>query len=134
MRNLSLHLRCWIALTVTIATVITVLAVLVVLQHDAMLSHLTRQRLSVVAEATAAPFRDVAAMGLPLTSVRNSEGLLSRAKETDPNISAIELLSASGDIIKSTGEKLDSELADELSHAQVLNKDCLLYTSDAADE
>jgi len=123
MRNLSLHLRCWIALTVTIATVLTILAVLVILQHDAMLSHLTRQRLSVVAEATAAPFRDVAAMGLPITSVRNAEGLLSRAKETDPDISAIELLSASGDIIKSTGEKLDSELADELSHAQVLNKD-----------
>ncbi|MES0207340.1 MFS transporter [Mesorhizobium sp. LNHC209A00] len=93
--------RVWLALTVVLAIVVTILAVLVKLQHEAVYSHLVRQRLSVIAAATAAPFRSVSELGLTVATVRNAQELLNRARQTDPAISNIVLLDAAGGVILS---------------------------------
>lgn len=93
--------RVWLALTVVLAIVVTILAVLVKLQHEAVYSQLVRQRLSVIAAATAAPFRSVSELGLTVATVRNAQELLNRAWQTDPTISNIVLLDAAGGVILS---------------------------------
>ncbi|TIW01143.1 MAG: hypothetical protein E5V85_00930 [Mesorhizobium sp.] len=77
------------------------MAVLVKLQHEAVYSQLARQRLSVIAAATAAPFRSVSDLGLPVATVRNAQELLNRAWQTDPAISNIVLLDTAGEVILS---------------------------------
>ncbi|WP_081731693.1 MFS transporter [Mesorhizobium sp. L103C131B0] len=93
--------RVWLALTVVLAIVVTMLAVLVKLQNEAVYSQLVRQRLSVIAAATAAPFRSVSELGLTVATVRNAQELLNRAWQTDPTISNIVLLDAAGGVILS---------------------------------
>ncbi|MDX8449518.1 MFS transporter [Mesorhizobium captivum] len=93
--------RVWLALTVVLVIVVTILAVLVKLQHEAVYSQLVRQRLSVIAAATAAPFRSVSELGLTVATVRNAQELLNRAWQTDPAISNIVLLDTAGEVVLS---------------------------------
>lgn len=94
--------RIWLALTAVMAIVLATLSILAVLQHDAILSNLIRQRLSVVVGSTAAPFRSVVELGLPVSMMRNATELLLRAKETDPLIKAVHLINPSGIVVDST--------------------------------
>lgn len=98
---MTFSVRVWLALTVVLAIVVTILAVLVKLQNEAVYSQLVRQRLSVIAAATAAPFRSVSELGLTVATVRNAQELLNRAWQTDPTISNIVLLDAAGGVILS---------------------------------
>jgi MFS family permease len=110
--------RSWIALTTVLGAVLGVLAVLSVLQHDAVLSQLIRQRLSVTVEATAAPFRSMVELGMPVSMVRNAKALLERARETDPQITAIHLFNPSGIVVTSTVENAPQQVAREILAAQ----------------
>jgi hypothetical protein len=94
--------RIWLALTAVMAIVLATLSILAVLQHDATLSNLIRQRLSVVVGSTAAPFRSVVELGLPVSMMRNATELLLRARETDPLIKAVHLINPSGIVVDST--------------------------------
>lgn len=94
--------RIWLALTAVMAIVLVTLSVLTVLQHDAVLSNLIRQRLSVVVGSTAEPFRSIVDLGLPVSMMRNATELLLRAKETDPLIKAVHLINPSGIVVDST--------------------------------
>ncbi|MBZ9991677.1 MFS transporter [Mesorhizobium sp. BH1-1-5] len=94
--------RIWLALTAVMAIVLATLSILTVLQHDAILSNLIRQRLSVVVGSTAAPFRSVVDLGLPVSMMRNATELLLRARETDPLIKAVHLINPSGIVVDST--------------------------------
>jgi len=69
----SILSRSWLTLSVVIATVQAVLALLSILQHNAILSDLIRQRLSVVAQTTAASFQPIIRLGLPLSMMRNGD-------------------------------------------------------------
>ena len=60
--------RGWRALSVVIAMVQGIRALLAIPQHDAILSDLVRQRLAVVARTTAASFRPIVDLGLPLAA------------------------------------------------------------------
>ena len=110
--------RSWIALTTVLGAVLAVLAVLSVLQHDAVLSQLIRQRLSVTVEATAAPFRSMTELGMPVSMVRNAKALLERARETDPQITAIHLFNPAGIVVTSTAESGPQQVAPQILAAQ----------------
>lgn len=115
---MSLLWRSWIALTAVIAIVLAALASLSVLQHDAVLSSLIRQRLAVTVEAAAAPFRSMVELGMPVSMVRNGRALLARARETDPAIVAIHLFNPIGTLVNSTARKPPVGVSPEVIAAQ----------------
>jgi len=75
---------------------------LAVLQFDKINSDLVGERLIVLAERTAAPFQAAAKIGLPLSTVRNANALLERARQTDDAILAIHVFDQDGWIVHST--------------------------------
>jgi len=105
--------RSWSAFTALIATVLTALCILSVLQHNAVLSDLIRQRLSVVAQSAASPFHTVVDLGLPLSMMRNADEVLKRAKALDDNIEAIHVFNPSGIIAYSTDKLQPQPLSRE---------------------
>lgn len=109
--------RIWFALSAVVAIVLTILSILAVLQHDAILSNLIRQRLSVVVGSTAEPFNSVVELGLPVSMMRNATQLLLRAKETDPLIKAVYLINPSGIVVDSTLSGDVEPMAREITRA-----------------
>lgn len=75
---------------------------LAALQFDSINSALVGERLMVLAERTAGPFRSAARIGLPLSTVRNAGALLEGARQTDDAIRAIHVFDAEGRIVHST--------------------------------
>lgn len=76
--------------------------VLTVLQFDQIRSHLEQERLVVVVERASEPLASAAAIGLRLSSVRNLDALLERARQTDPAILDLHLFDVEGNLIAST--------------------------------
>ena len=60
------------------------------------------KRLAVLAGRTAAPFQAASKIGLPLSTVRNADALLERARQTDDAILAIHVFDQTGRIVHST--------------------------------
>src|SRR5262249_7891437 len=116
--DMSLLRRGWIALTAVIAIALAALALLSVLQHDALLSSLIRQRLAVTVEAAAAPFHSMVELGMPVSMVRSAKALLARARETDPAIVAIHLFNPTGIVVSSTARKPPASVSREIVAAQ----------------
>lgn len=113
---LSILWRSWLTFSVLIAIVLAFLTLLSTIQFDALLSNLIRQRLTVVAQTTAASFRPVVEMGLPISMMRNASQILQRAKKTDQKITSVHVFnSANGIILHST----DTE------HAHIVSYDVL---------
>lgn len=110
--------RTWLALSAVIATVLAVLSVLLVMQHDAVLSQFIRQRIGVTLEATAAPFRSIVELGLPITMVRNASQLLDRAAEVDPAVTAIHVFNPTGITVRSVGAVSLERIPEEIVAAQ----------------
>ena len=65
----AMLLRSWLAFSVVIALLQAVLGLLSVLQHDALLSDLLRQRISVLAQTTATSFKPIIDLGLPISMI-----------------------------------------------------------------
>ncbi len=99
---MSLLFRTWLIFALVIATVQGVLATLSVLQHDAILSDLARQRLSVVAQTTAAAFKPIVDLGMPLSMMRHGNAVVARALKTDPQIRVVHVFNPSGIVVYST--------------------------------
>lgn len=72
------------------------------LQFAAIHSGLVGERLGLLATRTAGPFEQAARLGLSLASVRNADGLLERARQTDEAIAAIHVFDPEGRILHST--------------------------------
>jgi len=117
---LSVLGRSWLALAAVIAIVQGVLALLSVLQHEAILSDLVRQRLAVVAQTTAASFQPVVDLGLPLSMMRGGNAIAARALETDPDIRAVHVFNPSGIILYSTLKDRPQSVAPEVLQAMRL--------------
>ncbi len=117
---MSILWRSWITFTAIIATVLIALAVLSSLQHNALYSDLIRQRLSVVAQTSAASFQSVVKLGLPISMVRNASELLIRAQQTDSEISAIHAFNPSGIIVKTTDPTHPGTVPKQVVQAQYL--------------
>ena len=110
---MALFWRIWFAVTVANLAVLTIFVVLATLQFGNINSSLVGDRLVVLADSTAAPFRAAAKIGLPLSSVRNAEALLERARQTDDSIQAIHVFDAEGRIVKSTSIPAPSAIPPE---------------------
>ncbi len=80
----------------------TVLLLLSTVQFSAILSNFVQGRLAVLVQSTELSFRSATALGLSLASVRNGPAILERARQTDPNISAIHVFDEEGRILQST--------------------------------
>jgi len=115
---MSLLGRIWVANITVIAIVLAVFAVLSVLQHDAILSQLIRQRLAATVEGTARPFRSVVELGMPVSMMRNKRDLLERARGTDPAIQEVVLFNPSGIVVESTPALYPDRIPDEALQAQ----------------
>ncbi|MDA5093692.1 hypothetical protein O2N63_06285 [Aliiroseovarius sp. KMU-50] len=75
---------------------------LATLQYESILSNLTRERLVVLAESVRGPFQAVADLGVPISTVRNADAVLERARLSDEAISAILVFSSDGNVVRST--------------------------------
>jgi hypothetical protein len=95
-------LRSWIAFSVVIALLQAVLGLLSVFQHNAVLSDLLRQRISVIAQTTAASFKPIIDLGLPISMIRNGDAIVARALQTDPEVRAVHAVNPSGIIVYTT--------------------------------
>ena len=125
--------RSWLTFSVVIFIVLLVSAGLAILQHDAVLSGLIRQRVSVVAQTTGAAFRPIVDLGLPLSMVRNGADILRRSRETDPRIAAIRLFNPSGIVVYTTLDNKPEQLGREILDAQRLS-DGPVWSLETVDE
>lgn len=120
---MSLIVRIWMALTGVIAATLVALSVLSILQHDAILSQLIRQRLAVTVEATARPFRSVVELGLPVSMMRNKLALLERARASDAAINDVILFNPTGFVVEQSGSGTVERLAPEVLDIQAQSSD-----------
>lgn len=112
---MALFWRIWIAVTIVNFIVLSIFVALATLQFANIDSQLISERLLVLANRTAGPFKAAARIGLPLSTVRNGVALLERARQTDDAIRAIHVIDESGNIVHSTDilppEKISAETA-----------------------
>lgn len=118
---MSILWRSWITLASVIATVLVVLATLVILQHNATLSQLTRERLSVVAQTTAASFRALIDLGLPLSMMRGGDQIVAESRSMDDDITAIHVFNPSGIVVYSTDTSNPGAVSPAVIRAQALS-------------
>ena len=102
---MALFWRIWLAVTFVNLLVLTIFVGLATLQFGNINSDLVGERLAVLAERTAGPFKAAAKIGLPLSTVRNAEALLERARQTDGAILAIHVFDKNGRIVQSTDKQ-----------------------------
>ena len=119
---MSLLWRSWLAFVGVIATSLMVLAVLCIFQHDALLSRLIQQRLSVIAQTTASSFRSVVDLGLPLSMMRNADAILQRAKVIDTAVTEVLVFNPSGVVVYSTNEDRAGSVPKKINQAFYLSK------------
>jgi len=110
---MALFWRIWAAVILVNLAVLTLLVGLATLQFDSINSGLVGERLAVLAGRTAAPFQAAAKIGLPLSSVRNADALLERARQTDDAILAIHVFDQAGRIVHSTAAPAPTEIPPE---------------------
>ncbi|WP_292157763.1 MFS transporter [Mesorhizobium sp.] len=116
-------LRSWITFSVVIALLQAVVGLLSVLQHNAVLSDLLRQRISVIAQTTATSFKPIIDLGLPISMIRNGDAIVARALETDAEVNAVHAINPSGIIVYSTDASRSKEVPREVLQAMQLSKD-----------
>ena len=110
---MALFWRIWTAVILVNLVVLTLFVGLATLQFDSINSGLVGERLVVLAGRTAAPFQAAAKIGLPLSSVRNADALLERARQTDDAILAIHVFDAAGRVVHSTDTPAPAALPPE---------------------
>jgi hypothetical protein len=115
---MALFCRNWAAVMLVMLTVLGVFIGLATLQFGNINSNLVGERLAVLAGRTAAPFAAVAKIGLPLSTVRNADALLERARQTDDSILAIHVFDASGRVVHSTAVPPPTHISPEAAAAR----------------
>lgn len=118
---MSMLRRIWLALVGVLATVLGVMGVLSVLQHDAVLSRLIQERLAVIAETTAASFRPVIDLGLPISTIRNADDVLRGAMDIDSTASGITVFHQTGVVVHATGVATREPVGRDILLAQSLS-------------
>lgn len=126
-------LRSWIAFSVVIALLQAVLGLLSVLQHNALLSDLLRQRISVLAQTTASSFKPMIDLGLPISMIRNGDAIVARGLETDPEVRAVHAFNPSGIIVYTTDPARPEAVPREVLQAMELSRD-VKWSTETADQ
>ena len=111
---MSILWRNWVAFVAVLATVLGMLTLLSILQHDAILTRLLQGRLIVIAETTASSFRSVVNLGLPISTMRNAETVLSRDKQIDPTVDSIRVFNPSGIVVHTTNPQNTDPVSREI--------------------
>lgn len=124
---MALFWRVWAAVTLVNFAVLTIFVGLAVLQFGNINSDLVGERLVVLAGRTAAPFEAAAKIGLPLSTVRNADALLERARQTDDAILAIHAFDAAGKIVHSTLVPAPVAISPEAARARAAAKSTAWY-------
>lgn len=115
---MALFWRIWAAMTLVMLAVLAVFVGLATLQFGNINSDLVGERLAVLAGRTAGPFSAAAQIGLPLSTVRNADALLERARQTDDSILAIHVFDAAGQVVHSTASPAPSDIPREAAGAR----------------
>lgn len=115
---MALFWRIWTAVTLVNLAVLAIFVGLATLQFDSINSGLVGERLVVLGGRTAAPFQAAARIGLPLSTVRNADALLERARQTDDAIGAIHVFDEAGRIVRSTDPGAAAEIPPEAAAAR----------------
>ena len=110
---MALFWRVWAAVVLVNLMVLTLFVGLAALQFDSINGTLVGERLTVLAGRTAAPFKAAANIGLPLSTVRNAQALLERARQTDDAITAIHVFDPAGRVIHSTAQPVPATIPGE---------------------
>jgi predicted MFS family arabinose efflux permease/HAMP domain-containing protein len=118
----AMLLRSWITFSAVIALLQAVVGLLSVLQHNALLSDLLRQRISVIAQTTATSFKPIIDLGLPLSMIRNGDAIVARPLEIDDQVKAVHALNPSGIIVYTTDASRPKEVPHEVLQAMRLSK------------
>lgn len=115
---MALFWRIWAAVTLVMLAVLSIFVGLATLQFGNINADLVGERLAVLAGRTAAPFSAAARIGLPLSTVRNADALLERARQTDDAIVAIHVFDAAGRIVHSTATPAPARISREAAAAR----------------
>lgn len=110
--------RIWAAVTLVMLAVLAIFVGLATLQFGNINSELVGERLVVLAGRTAGPFSAAARIGLPLSTVRNADALLERARQTDDSIAAIHVFDAAGRVVHSTASPAPAQIPREAAAAR----------------
>ncbi|KUM24499.1 hypothetical protein AU467_29920 [Mesorhizobium loti] len=117
--------------SVVIASVQAVVGLLSVLQHNAVLSDLLRQRISVIAQMTATSFKPIIDLGLPISMIRGGDAIVARALEIDDHVKAVHAINPSGIIVYTTNAPRPKTVPHEVLQAMQLSKDVKWSTETA---
>ncbi|MCB1956599.1 MAG: hypothetical protein KDG55_13040 [Rhodocyclaceae bacterium] len=115
---MALFWRIWAVVTLVGLTVVALFTALATLQFAGINASLASERLEVLARRTASPFEQAVRIGLPLDSVRNAEGLIERAQQSDDSILAIHVFRRDGAIAFSTAPTPPGKIPDAVSAAR----------------
>ena len=115
---MALFWRIWAAVMLVMLAVLSIFVGLAALQFGNIYSDLIGERLAVLAGRTAAPFSAAARIGLPLSTVRNADALLERARQTDDAIVAIHVFDALGNVVHSTVTPPPTQISREAAAAR----------------
>ncbi|MFD1985670.1 MFS transporter [Mesorhizobium newzealandense] len=126
-------LRSWITFSAVIALLQAVVGLLSVLQHNAVLSDLLRQRISVIAQTTATSFKPIIDLGLPLSMIRNGNAIVARALEIDDQVKAVHALNPSGIIVYTTDALRPKVIPHEVLQAMQLSKS-IKWSTETAEQ
>lgn len=102
---MAMFWRLWWAASATLAFAMLIFVSLSLLQFQNIQRTLLAERVAVLAMNTAEPFNSAAGIGLPLSSVRNAQALLERARQTDDAITSIHVLDPDGRILHQVGNE-----------------------------
>ncbi|MCP4386142.1 MAG: hypothetical protein GY798_32835, partial [Hyphomicrobiales bacterium] len=130
---MALFWRIWMVVALVNIVVLTIFVALATLQFANINSDLIDKRLFVLAERTAAPFEAAAKIGLPLSTVRNADALLERARQTDDAILAIDVFDTSGRIVHSTTLQPSAAIPAEAQAARASANGDHWHTETASD-
>lgn len=119
---MALLWRIWIAVASVNAVVLGIFVTLSVLQFATIHTGLVGERLSLLAVRMAEPFQQTANLGLGLTSVRNVDGMLERARQGDGAITAIHLFGPDNRILRSTDRQPPSEIPEVARAARAASR------------
>ena len=116
---MKLFFRLWISATAVVAFLAIFFVGLATLQFNQIHVGLVAERLAVIADNAAAPFEAAARIGLPLSSVRTTEALLEKARQSDARISAVHLYAGDGTVLQSTDTSLPQRVASDVWAARL---------------
>ncbi|SDL89340.1 hypothetical protein [Aliiruegeria lutimaris] len=111
---MALIWRVLVAIIAVNLVTLTVFVGLATLQYNAILSGLIRDRLVVLIEKIRDPFEAVADIGVPLSTVRNANAILERARLSDDSILGIYLIDPQNNVVQVAADRtlpLDTLLA-----------------------